>query len=171
MRGASAPRESDEMQTQNPFLDEMAKLTTAAMGMAQAAGEEAKAAFRSQADRMVAELDLVRRARRGDAEAFRTTYGGTPLDDDTLAFVVAPERCVVDTTNHYFQPVHWSAAGGVPVTYVVNTLDRPVPPALQHVMLGRLPGSPHVVELDSGHVPAITAPAALAAILAPAPGR
>ncbi|MDD3837715.1 MAG: accessory factor UbiK family protein [Phenylobacterium sp.] len=49
------------MQTQNPFLDEMAKLTTAAMGMAQAAGEEAKAAFRAQADRMVAELDLVRR--------------------------------------------------------------------------------------------------------------
>jgi BMFP domain-containing protein YqiC len=49
------------MQTQNPFLDEMAKLTTAAMGLAQAATEEAKAAFRSQADRMVAELDLVRR--------------------------------------------------------------------------------------------------------------
>jgi BMFP domain-containing protein YqiC len=49
------------MQTQNPFLDEMAKLTTAAMGVAQAAGEEAKAAFRSQADRVVAELDLVRR--------------------------------------------------------------------------------------------------------------
>ena len=49
------------MQTQNPFLDEMAKLTTAAMGMAQAASEEAKAAFRAQADRMAAELDLVRR--------------------------------------------------------------------------------------------------------------
>jgi BMFP domain-containing protein YqiC len=49
------------MQTQNPFLDEMAKLTTAAMGLAQAAGEEAKAAFRSQADRMVAEFDLIRR--------------------------------------------------------------------------------------------------------------
>jgi pimeloyl-ACP methyl ester carboxylesterase len=107
----------------------------------------------------------------GDPEAFRTTYGGPPLDDDTLAFVVAPERCVVDTTNHYFQPVQWSAAGGVPVTYVVNTLDRPVPPALQHEMLGRLPGSPQVVELDSGHVPAITGPAALAAILAPASGR
>jgi BMFP domain-containing protein YqiC len=55
------PAKSDEMQTQNPFLDEMAKLTTAAMGMAQAAGEEAKSAFRAQADRMVADLDLVRR--------------------------------------------------------------------------------------------------------------
>ena len=49
------------MQTQNPILDEIAKLTTAAMGLAQAAGDEAKAAFRSQTDRMVAEMDLVRR--------------------------------------------------------------------------------------------------------------
>ena len=49
------------MQTQNPIFDELAKLTTAAMGMAQAAGEEAKAAFKSQADRIAADLDLVRR--------------------------------------------------------------------------------------------------------------
>ncbi|MBW0149723.1 accessory factor UbiK family protein [Phenylobacterium sp.] len=49
------------MQTQNPFLDEIAKLTTAAMGMAQAASEEARSAFRAQADRAAAELDLIRR--------------------------------------------------------------------------------------------------------------
>lgn len=49
------------MQTQNPFLDEFAKLTTAAMGLAQTAGEEAKTAFRAQADRLVVEFDLVRR--------------------------------------------------------------------------------------------------------------
>jgi BMFP domain-containing protein YqiC len=49
------------MQTQNPFLDEMAKLTTAAMGLAQAAGEEAKTAFRAQADKVAAEFDLIRR--------------------------------------------------------------------------------------------------------------
>ncbi len=49
------------MQTQNPFLDEMAKLTQAAMGVAQAAGEEAKTAFRAQADRWAADLDLIRR--------------------------------------------------------------------------------------------------------------
>jgi BMFP domain-containing protein YqiC len=74
------------MQTQNPFLDEMAKLTTAAMGLAQAAGEEAKAAFRSQADRIAAEFDLIRRddfdalkaevaALRAEVEALR---GGKP---------------------------------------------------------------------------------------------
>ncbi|MNE24966.1 Membrane fusogenic activity [compost metagenome] len=49
------------MQTRNPLLDEFAKLTTGAMGLAQAAGEEAKAAWRAQADRFVAEMDLVRR--------------------------------------------------------------------------------------------------------------
>ena len=49
------------MQTRNPLLDEFAKLTTGAMGLAQAAGEEAKAAWRTQADRFVAEMDLVRR--------------------------------------------------------------------------------------------------------------
>jgi BMFP domain-containing protein YqiC len=42
-------------------MDEFSKLTTAAMGIAQAAGEEAKAAMRAQADRLAAEFDLVRR--------------------------------------------------------------------------------------------------------------
>src|SRR5579863_5727128 len=49
------------MQSQNPFLDELAKAANAAVGLAQAAGEEAKAAFRSGADRMAADLDLIRR--------------------------------------------------------------------------------------------------------------
>ena len=56
------------MHTQNPFLDEVAKLTGAAMGLAQAAGEEAKTAFRAQADKIAAEFDLVRRE---DFEALR----------------------------------------------------------------------------------------------------
>ncbi len=49
------------MQTQNPFLDEMAKLTQAGMGLAQAAAEEAKSAFRAQTDKWAADLDLIRR--------------------------------------------------------------------------------------------------------------
>ena len=49
------------MQSQNPFLDEFAKLTNAALGLAQAAGEEAKTAFRAQADKMAADFDLIRR--------------------------------------------------------------------------------------------------------------
>jgi BMFP domain-containing protein YqiC len=49
------------MQSQNPFLDEFAKLTNAALGLAQAAGEEAKTAFRAQADKMATDFDLIRR--------------------------------------------------------------------------------------------------------------
>ena len=68
------------MQTQNPFLDEMARLTNAAMGLAQSAGDEAKAAFRAQADRWVAELDLVRRdeldALRAELAALREEVAG-----------------------------------------------------------------------------------------------
>jgi BMFP domain-containing protein YqiC len=49
------------VQTKNPLLDEMAKAFETAMGLAQAAGEEAKSAMRAQGDRMAAQLDLVRR--------------------------------------------------------------------------------------------------------------
>ncbi|HEY8004288.1 MAG TPA: accessory factor UbiK family protein [Phenylobacterium sp.] len=69
------------MQTQNPFLDEMAKLSTAAVGLAQAAGEEAKAAFRAQADRMVAELDLIRRE---DFDALKAEVAQLRAELETL---------------------------------------------------------------------------------------
>ena len=88
------------MQTRNPILDELSKMTTGAMGLAQSAGEEAKAAFRAQTDRMVAELDLVRRdefdALKAEIAALRaeiaglktvtkpkkgTSTGGTPAGD------------------------------------------------------------------------------------------
>lgn len=49
------------MQTQSSVFDDLAKLLTGAMGMAQGAGEEAKSFMRAQADRFVAEMDLVSR--------------------------------------------------------------------------------------------------------------
>ena len=49
------------MQSQNPLLDELAKAASAAVGLAQAAGDEAKAAFRSGVDRVTADMDLIRR--------------------------------------------------------------------------------------------------------------
>lgn len=69
------------MQTQNPFLDEMAKLSTAAMGLAQAAGEEAKTALRAQADRIAAEFDLVR---RDDLEALRAEVAALRAEVEAL---------------------------------------------------------------------------------------
>jgi len=76
------------MQSQNPFLDELAKMTTSAMSLAQAAGDEAKAAFRAQGDRFVAEMDLVRReevealrAEIADLRAEIAALKGTPEND------------------------------------------------------------------------------------------
>ena len=75
------------MQTQNPILDEIAKLTTAAVGLAQAAGDEAKAAFRSQTDRLVAELDLVR---RDDYDALKAEVAALRKEVEALRSGKAP---------------------------------------------------------------------------------
>ncbi|MGO8823881.1 MAG: alpha/beta fold hydrolase [Acidimicrobiales bacterium] len=101
-----------------------------------------------------------------DPESLRHAYGDDPLDDETLAFVADPVRCVEDTVHHYFQPVHWSAVAGVPITYVLNEQDRPVPAATQEVMARRLPDPVTVIRVDSGHLFPVTAPAAFAEIVA-----
>ena len=77
------------MQTQNPILDEIAKLTTAAMGMAQAAGDEAKAAFRSQTDRLVAEMDLVRRE---DHDALKAEVAVLRQEIEALMAAAKPKK-------------------------------------------------------------------------------
>lgn len=100
-----------------------------------------------------------------DPEQFRSVYGGDPLADDELAFVTDPAVSVPDTVHHYFQAVFWSKVAHVPVTYVLTERDRPVAPAMQEEMIGRLPVAPTVVRMSTGHVPAVTAPADLAAIL------
>jgi BMFP domain-containing protein YqiC len=75
------------MQSQNPLLDELAKAANAAVGLAQAAGEEAKAAFRSSADRLAVDLDLIKREEfealkaevaslRGQIEALKQSSAG-----------------------------------------------------------------------------------------------
>ena len=61
------------MQSQNPLLDELAKAASAAVGLAQAAGDEAKAAFRSGVDRVTADMDLIR---RDEFEALKAEIAG-----------------------------------------------------------------------------------------------
>ncbi|MDQ1467959.1 MAG: hypothetical protein QOH10_2374, partial [Actinomycetota bacterium] len=100
-----------------------------------------------------------------DPEAFRSSYGGDPLDDATLAYVLDPVRCVPDTVHHYFQPVYWSSVAHVPVTYVLNARDRPIPSETQELMVTRLPPATHVVRLDCGHLPAVTQPEEFARLL------
>lgn len=77
------------MQTRNPILDEFAKLTTGAMGLAQAAGEEAKTAWRAQTDRFVAEMDLVR---RDEFDALKAEIAALRAEIATLKAAPAPAK-------------------------------------------------------------------------------
>jgi BMFP domain-containing protein YqiC len=77
------------MQTRNPILDEFAKLTTGAMGLAQAASEEAKTAFRAQADRFVAEMDLVR---RDEFDALKAEIAALRAEIATLKATKTPRK-------------------------------------------------------------------------------
>jgi pimeloyl-ACP methyl ester carboxylesterase len=98
----------------------------------------------------------------------RVAYGGDPLPDDLIEFLSDPRRCVRDSMNFYFQPVSWAAVADVPITFVRHLRDRPSPPELQDELVARLRAmgrDPVVVEIDSGHVPAVTHPTELAAIL------
>ena len=56
------------MQSRNPILDDLSRAMQGAAGMAQAAGDEAKAIFRSTAERLVVDMDL---ARRDEVEALK----------------------------------------------------------------------------------------------------
>ncbi len=63
------------MQTKNPFFDDLAQLMTNAVGAAQGVSDEMQAVMRAQAERFVAEMDLVRRdefdAVRAENDALR----------------------------------------------------------------------------------------------------
>ncbi len=100
-----------------------------------------------------------------DPESFRNSYGGDPLDDEILSFMVDPVRCVEDTVNHYFQPIYWSIVAGIPITYVLNERDRPIPTATQEVMAARLPKPSDVLRVDSGHLLPVTDPERFVEIL------
>jgi BMFP domain-containing protein YqiC len=93
------------MQTRNPFLDEFAKLTTGAMGLAQAAGEEAKTAFRAQADRFVADMDLVR---RDEFDALKAEIAALRAE---VAALKAPARSPAKTVK---KPATGTSTAGSP---------------------------------------------------------
>ncbi|HWA00559.1 MAG TPA: accessory factor UbiK family protein [Caulobacterales bacterium] len=70
------------MQTQSSVFDDLARLMTGAMGMAQGVSEEAKSFMRAQADRFVAEMDLVA---RDEFEAVKQMAADARAEADALA--------------------------------------------------------------------------------------
>ena len=82
------------MQTQSSVFDDLARLMTGAMGMAQGMGDEAKNFMRSQADRFVAEMDLVG---RDEFEAMKQLASEARAEAEALrARVAALETALQD---------------------------------------------------------------------------
>lgn len=69
------------MQTTSSVFDDLARLMTGAMGLAQGAGDEAKSFMRAQADRFVAEMDLVS---RDEFEAMKDVATAARAEADAL---------------------------------------------------------------------------------------
>jgi BMFP domain-containing protein YqiC len=74
------------MQTQSSVFDDLARLMTGAMGMAQGMNDEAKSFMRAQADRFVAEMDLVG---RDEFEAVKQLAADARAEADALKARVA----------------------------------------------------------------------------------
>lgn len=74
------------MQTQSSVFDDLARLMTGAMGMAQGMSDEARSFMRSQADRFVAEMDLVG---RDEFEAVKQLAAEARAEADALRKRVA----------------------------------------------------------------------------------
>jgi BMFP domain-containing protein YqiC len=73
-------------QTQNRFFDEMAKLFNDAASVAQGIRREAENVFRTQIERLVADLDLVKRE---DFEVVRDLASKTRAENEELKRRVA----------------------------------------------------------------------------------
>ena len=99
-------------------------------------------------------------------EQVREQYGGDPLPDELVDYVLAPERRCPDSFNVYFESLTWRGVpADLPRTYIRNLRDRAVPLSLQDEMIGRANAPVQTVDFDGGHVPSITAPERVAALL------
>jgi BMFP domain-containing protein YqiC len=79
-------REPTMTQTSNRFFDELAKLMTDAAGVAQGVRREAETALRTQVERWIADLDLVKRE---DFEVVREMASKARAENERLAARVA----------------------------------------------------------------------------------
>lgn len=81
-------------QTSNRLFDELARLMTDAANVAQGVRREASTAFRSQAERLIADLDLVRRE---DFDVVRELASKARQENEMLAARVATLEAELDT--------------------------------------------------------------------------
>ncbi len=74
------------MQSQNPVLDDIARLMTGAAGAVSSLREEARSVMRAQAEKFIAEMDLVGRE---EFDAVKSLAASARAEADALAERVA----------------------------------------------------------------------------------
>ena len=82
-------------QTENRFFDEIAKLFTDAASVAQGVRREAETVFRTQVERLIADLDLVKRE---DFEVVREMASKARLENEDLRRRVAELEALIPAT-------------------------------------------------------------------------
>jgi BMFP domain-containing protein YqiC len=83
-------------QTQNRFFDELARLFNDAASVAQGVRREAENVFRTQMERLVADLDLVKRE---DFEVVRDMASKARLENEELKRRIAELEAAVGSSN------------------------------------------------------------------------
>jgi len=126
-------------QTSNRFFDELAKLMTDAAGVAQGVRREAETAFRTQVERWIADLDLVKRE---DFEVVREMASKARAENERLAARIAelearlgvgetsgsqegsappakldPDAAALSTCEQFFQPARNCGCGSAVSLY------------------------------------------------------
>ena len=90
-------------QTQNRFFDEVAKLFSDAASVAQGVRREAESVFRTQVERLVADLDLVKRE---DFDVVREMASKARSENEDLKRRVAELEAAVATKSRNRSPAH-----------------------------------------------------------------
>ena len=102
-------------------------------------------------------------------EALREEFAGCMLEPapgvDGMRVIDAKTAAPLDSLNYMAQTVSWSGVpAALPRTFVRCTRDRIQPRALQAALIENC-GATTIVDLESGHTPALAVPEELAAIL------
>ena len=98
-------------QTSNRFFDEMARLMTDAASVAQGVRREAETVLRSQVERWIAELDLVKRE---DFDVVRDLASKARAENDRLAARVAALEARLGIVSEATEPAAGSDAPAGP---------------------------------------------------------
>lgn len=93
-------------------------------------------------------------------EEFRVEHGGRTLEE-----IDAKTAAAIDSLNLSAQPMRWAGLGDAVARTFVRCLRDPIQPRELQDRFIASSGASRVLDIDSGHTPALDSPAELAALL------